>query len=84
MASDVHQDLIGPATGPGGGLIIDCDSCTVRGFGCEDCVVTVLLGRPGEEAPLEPLDDEEARALDVLADGGLIPPLRLSPRSQTG
>ena len=84
MASNPHQDLTGPASSPGGGLIIDCDSCTVRGFGCDDCVVTFLLGRPGEEVPLEPLDEDEARALNALADGGLVPPLRLSPRSQTG
>ena len=25
---------------------IDCDSCTARGTGCGDCVVTVLLGAP--------------------------------------
>jgi hypothetical protein len=27
-------------------MLIDCDSCTVRGTGCADCVVTVLLGAP--------------------------------------
>ena len=25
---------------------IDCDTCTARGTGCADCVVTVLLGAP--------------------------------------
>lgn len=52
---------------------IDCDSCAVRGLACHDCVVTVLLGPPPE---LE-FDDDERRALDVLADSGLVPPLRL-------
>jgi hypothetical protein len=52
---------------------IDCDSCTVRGLHCHDCVVTVLLGPPPELS----LDDDGARALDVLAQGGLVPPLRL-------
>jgi len=52
---------------------IDCDSCVVRGLACHDCVVTVLLGPPPELT----LDDDERRALDVLADGGLVPPLRL-------
>ncbi len=27
-------------------MLIDCDTCTVRGQGCDDCVVTVLLGAP--------------------------------------
>ena len=52
---------------------IDCDTCEVRGLACHDCVVTVLLGPPPELA----FDDEEKRALDVLADSGLVPPLRM-------
>ncbi|MCY7396025.1 MAG: hypothetical protein LH468_07730 [Nocardioides sp.] len=52
---------------------IDCDTCVVRGLACHDCVVTVLLGPPPELT----LDDEEQRALSVLADSGLVPPLRL-------
>ena len=44
---------------------IDCDTCVVRGLACHDCVVTVLLGPPPELA----FDDDERRALDVLADG---------------
>jgi len=52
---------------------IDCDTCLVRGLACHDCVVTVLLGPPPELT----IDDEERRALDVLAGGGLVPPLRL-------
>ena len=27
-------------------MLIDCDTCTVLGQGCDDCVVTVLLGAP--------------------------------------
>jgi hypothetical protein len=55
--------------------LIDCDTCTARGTACGDCVVTVLLGGP----PLGvTLNEEERRALEVLADAGLIPPLRLS------
>ena len=52
---------------------IDCDTCQVRGLACHDCVVTVLLGPPPELS----LGDDECRALSVLADGGLVPPLRL-------
>jgi len=52
---------------------IDCDTCVVRGLACHDCVVTVLLGPPPELG----FDDEETRALDVLAGSGLVPPLRM-------
>ena len=52
---------------------IDCDTCVVRGLACHDCVVTVLLGPPPEMA----FDEEECRVLDVLADSGLVPPLRM-------
>jgi hypothetical protein len=57
---------------------IDCDSCVVRGpQACGDCVVTVLLGAP--PAGVE-LDAEDRQALDILADSGLVPPLRLAHR----
>ena len=52
---------------------IDCDTCAVRGPACHDCVVTVLLGPPEELS----FDDDQTRALDVLAAGGLVPPLRM-------
>jgi hypothetical protein len=52
---------------------IDCDTCVVRGPACGDCVVTVLLGPPPELS----FDDDEQRALEVLAGSGLVPPLRM-------
>ena len=52
---------------------IDCDTCVVRGLACHDCVVTVLLGPPPELT----IDTDELQALDVLAEEGLVPPLRL-------
>ncbi|NPC95455.1 hypothetical protein [Nocardioides sp. zg-DK7169] len=52
---------------------IDCGTCVVRALACHNCVVTVLLGPPPELS----FDDDERRALDVLAEGGLVPPLRL-------
>ena len=55
-------------------MIIDCDSCEVRGIACDDCVVTALLGAPPGGVVL---DDDEREALDVLAGSGLVPPLRL-------
>jgi hypothetical protein len=55
-------------------VLIDCDSCEVRGLACGDCVVTVLLGAPPDGVVL---DDDERRAIGVLAGSGLVPPLRL-------
>jgi hypothetical protein len=55
-------------------LLIDCDECSVRGIGCGDCVVTVLLGGPPAEVTLTA---EERRAVEVLAAAGMVPPLRL-------
>lgn len=59
-------------------MIIDCDDCAVRGQACRDCVVGVLLGVPGK------LLDEERAALDVLAEAGLAPRLRLVPIHREG
>jgi len=53
-------------------VIIDCDSCEVRGLACGDCVVSALLGGPPGE-----LDEAESAALAALAGSGLVPPLRL-------
>ena len=57
-------------------MIVDCDGCVVRGSGCADCVVSVLLGGPPDVLEF---DADEQRALAVLSAGGLIPPLRLVP-----
>jgi hypothetical protein len=62
-------------------VLIDCDACVMRGPGCQDCVVTVVLGFAAErqDSNTETLriDDDERAALDVLAESGLVPPLRL-------
>ena len=55
-------------------MLIDCDACAMRGRGCDDCVVTVLLGAPDHALVI---DDDEREALAVLARSGLVPPLRL-------
>ena len=60
-----------------GSTLIDCDTCSARGIGCGDCVVTVLLGGPPSGVTL---NEEERRAVEVLAAAGLVPPLRLSRR----
>jgi hypothetical protein len=85
-------------------VLIDCDSCEVRGVACADCVVTVLLGMPvrparsatsagsstsagsatsARAAPVD-LDDAERAAIGVLAESGLVPPLRLVPTAVEG
>ena len=62
-------------------MIVDCDTCVARGPACGDCVVTFLLGPPGWWAT-EGVPGEEVAALAVLADSGLVPPLRLVPPAQ--
>lgn len=54
-------------------MIIDCDRCTVRGRACANCVVTFIDGEDVE------LDAADVRALTVLANAGVIPPLRYAP-----
>lgn len=63
---------------PGEPVVIDCDECAVRGPGCRDCVVSVLLGVP------ETLLDDERAALEVLAEAGMAPRLRLVPIRRNG
>ena len=59
----------------------------MAGLACDDCVVSVLLG-PAVSSPAPPdavladVADEHAAALRVLADSGLVPPLRLVPRTR--
>ena len=69
--SEAHPD--GGAPDPGAPLVIDCDDCAMRGRGCRDCVVSVILGVP------ETLLHDERAALEVLAEVGLAPRLRLVP-----
>lgn len=58
-------------------MLIDCDTCVGRGHACGGCVLSVMLEAPPEGVEL---DADERHALAVLADGGLLPPLRLVPR----
>jgi hypothetical protein len=63
----------GAVASTGEPVVIDCDDCAVRGPGCRECVVSVLLGVP------ETLSYEEQVALEALAEVGLAPRLRLVP-----
>jgi hypothetical protein len=71
MAHSTASDSNGGAGGAP--VVIDCDDCAARGAGCRDCVVSVILGVP------ETLLCDERAALEVLADAGLAPRLRLVP-----
>ena len=63
-------------------MIIDCDTCTAGPRACGDCIVTHLLPLPTQRRRPEPaataeLDPDALVAVEVLAAGGLVPPLRL-------
>jgi len=76
-------------------MIIDCDRCEMRDIACDDCVVSVLLAAPSageatESAAESGVDagvqsgciewhDDESGALLVLAQVGLVPPVRMRP-----
>ncbi len=51
-------------------MLIDCGTCVVRGAACGDCAVHVLLEPAGGVVDW---DEGEQRAMEALADGGLIP-----------
>ena len=64
---------------------IDCGHCEMRGTGCRDCVVPALVPRnaagPSAASPSAApghLGEAEVKALGVLAEAGLVPPLRFS------
>ena len=58
-------------------MIIDCDTCEVRGIDCADCVVTFLTIGVRPAQPVVELDDAASAAVHALSAGGLVPPLRL-------
>jgi len=65
-------------------MIVDCRTCSVRGQGCDDCVVTVLLGAPGPGESLSAvapqaaaglaLDAAESRVVSIFVGAGLVQP----------
>ena len=60
-------------------MTFDCGRCQMRGIGCGDCAVAVIESRNVTGY----LGDAEVRALRVLANAGLIPPVRLTLTSTT-
>jgi hypothetical protein len=60
-------------------MLIDCDDCAMQHTSaCDDCVVTLLL--EDVLGPIE-VDRDQAAALDVLAEAGLVPQMRLVPKA---
>lgn len=61
------------------GLTIDCDQCRMQYTdACGDCLVTFLCGAESEHEVV--IDGDEARALQVMADAGMVPQLRHQTR----
>ncbi|MCW3842389.1 hypothetical protein ONA70_20015 [Micromonospora yasonensis] len=61
-------------------MLIDCDTCGVRGAGCSGCLVTALLDTDSPAAALGPA---EHRAIEVFARAGfeveVLPPPSARP-----
>jgi hypothetical protein len=56
-------------------VIVACEDCVMRNTSaCDDCVVTFILGREPGDAIV--VDADEERALRLLNEEGLVPPLR--------
>ena len=64
-------------------MLIDCDTCTARGTGCADCVVTVLLGAPPGWQGVDPVvvpmtarpaSSSAAAASPLSAEDVVVPP----------
>jgi hypothetical protein len=59
-------------------LTIDCADCRMRSTpACDDCLVSFIAGREPDDAVV--IDVQEARAVRLLADAGLVPGLRHVP-----
>lgn len=63
-------------------MLIDCNQCVCQHTAaCRDCVVTHLLNDPAGSVEVLP---EQAEALGILAECGLVPELRLVRRAGRG
>lgn len=75
MRSPRHLRLV---PDPDPGLLIDCAVCVARASAaCADCVVTHIVGH--EEGATVVLAPGEQRAMQLLADAGLVPQSRFEP-----
>jgi hypothetical protein len=78
VPDDLGPDFLdGPRTEPA--LTIDCAVCVAQDTdACDDCVVSYLVGHEADTPMV--LDAEELRAVELLADAGLVPASRFAPR----
>jgi hypothetical protein len=61
-------------------ITVACDECQMRATTtCEDCVVSFLLGRDPDDAVV--IDADEARAMRMLEQAGLLPTLKFKGRA---
>jgi hypothetical protein len=61
-------------------LTISCEECKMQHTtACEGCVVSFICDREPDDAVV--IDVAEVRALRLLGQSGLVPPLRHEPRS---
>ena len=61
-------------------LTISCEDCVLGpGPACEDCVVSFVLGSEDEGGIV--IDAEEARAVRLFGEAGLVPQLRFTRRA---
>lgn len=69
----------------GEGMLVDCERCSVRDIGCDDCAIGVLLGTSAaavDDLDIDPdsvvsattsrLDPPLRAAINVLVAGGLV------------
>jgi hypothetical protein len=55
-------------------MIVECERCELRGLACGNCAATFIAEADPDLGPAE------LRALTVLANAGMIPPLRYAAR----
>ena len=61
-------------------ITISCDDCTMLDTtACDDCVVSFILDREPDDAVV--IGTDEARAVRMLGDAGLVPRLRHTRRT---
>ncbi len=76
---DGSGDLAGDRSGEGA-FTVDCADCSHRLTSvCDDCIVSFIVGREPEDALV--VDADEARAVRLLEQAGLVPGVRHQPRA---
>lgn len=83
VEADAESRLRHPSAGGRPSMRIDCGECVMEGTdACADCVVSFVVNREPGDALV--VDVEEARAVRVLTDAGLLPTLRHRRRASGG